>query len=142
MITIYNRADMAHVLTRDLDPRLIDLLRRRFADLVTPYGDLTDWTEFIVVEPGDTEADVERELGFSPLVNPVDGSRFGTPTFQPFWDHLALAAGYFEMAFSFGSTFAAIVLVADDRHVDSHLLRSCRMYASDKQTPRIQWPKK
>ncbi|MBB4155439.1 hypothetical protein GGQ80_003362 [Sphingomonas jinjuensis] len=96
MITIYDRADMAYVLARDLDPRLIDLLRRRFAALVTPYGDLTDWTEFIVVEPGDTEADVERELGFSPLVNPIDGSRFGAPTFQPFWDHLISAAGYFE----------------------------------------------
>ena len=47
---------------------VIRVLADRVAALRTEFGDLTDHTEFLVVEPGDTEADIVRHVGFSPLV--------------------------------------------------------------------------
>lgn len=129
MITIYDRAAMARVLTLDIDPQLRRLLERRFAALITPWGDLTDWTEWIILEPGDEESDIVREVGFSPLVEPVDGARFGTKGFCPFWDHLDHEDGHFVMIQSFGSTFAYVLIAPDTDSIFPELLTLCRQYS-------------
>lgn len=132
MIRIYDRAAMAHVMTLDLDPRLRALLEQRFAALITPDGDLTDWTEWLIFQPGDSESDIVREVGFSPLVEPIDGARFGGKGFQPFWDHLTKHGDWgWELSISFGSTFAYILLIQDTGGVDDPLLTMCRLYAAD-----------
>ena len=128
MITIYDRASMARVLTLDLDPQLRSLLDRRFASLVTADGDLTNWTEWLIIEPGDREADIVREVGFSPLVEPIDGARFGSKGFHAFWDHLTKRDGWFELTISFGSTFAYVLLIEDAPGVPDDLLALCREY--------------
>ncbi|WP_375287067.1 hypothetical protein [Sphingomonas sp.] len=129
MITIYDRASMARVLTLELDSQLHRILERRFASLVTSDGDLTDWTEFLVVEPGDGEDDIVREVGFSPVIEPVDGARFGTKGFRPFWDHLDREDGHFVMIQSFGSTFAYVLIIPDAEGIWPELLLLCRHYA-------------
>lgn len=130
MIQIYDRAAMAHVMTRDLDPRLRALLEQRFASLITPDGDLTNWTEWLILEPGDGEIEIVREIGFSPLIEPIDGARFGGAGFQPFWDHLIRHGDWgFEMIVSFGSTFAYILLIPETDGIDDALLTLCRQYA-------------
>jgi len=108
------------------DPRLRALLERSFASMHTPHGDLTDDTEWLVVEPGDTEEDIIREIGFSPLVEEIDGTRFGSPDFHPSWDHIAMHEGYYEAIWTFGSTFAYILFIPD---VEGLLLALCREYA-------------
>ena len=113
MFHLYDRATMAQAMTLDLEPRLRALLAERIAGLKTEYGDLTDCTEFLIVEPGDTEADVVRHVGFSPLVDPIDGHRWPDARFQPGWDYLADRGGWFELIVTFGSTFAYILLIAD-----------------------------
>lgn len=130
MLHLYDRATMAHALTLDLDPRLHCLLSERIAALRTGYGDLTDWTEFLIVEPGDTEVDIIRHVGFSPLIEPTDGGRYGTPGFHPHWDLLADRGGWFELVFTFGSTFAYVLLVEDCLQTDGALVEACRRYAS------------
>lgn len=130
MITIYDRAAMAHVLTLDLGPQLRSLLERRFASLVTPWGDLTDWTEWIILEPGDDEDDIVREVGFSPLVEPIDGARFGAKGFRPFWDHLDREDNHYLMMQSFGSTFAYVLIIPDAEGILPELLALCRQYAA------------
>jgi len=130
MITIHDRVAMARVLTLDLDPQLRRLLERRFASLVTPWGDLTDWTEWIIVQPGDGEDDIIREVGFSPLVEPMEGARFGANGFRPFWDHLDREDGHYVMIQSFGSTFASVLIVPDAEHILPELLALCRLYAA------------
>jgi hypothetical protein len=129
MITIYDRAAMARVLTLDLDPRLRRLLERRFASLVTIDGDLTDWTEFLIVQPGDGEADIVREVGFSPLAEPIDGGRFETDRFYPFWDQLTAHDGWYELTVSFGSAFAYVLFIQDTEGVLPELRLLCRAYA-------------
>lgn len=113
MLHLYDRATMAHALTLDLEPRLHALLAERIGSLVTADHDLSDQTEFLVIEPGDTEEDVIRAVGFSPLVEPVDGTRFGQPGFETWWDWLANRDGWFEMIVTFGSTFAYVLLIRD-----------------------------
>lgn len=111
MLHLYDRATMAHALTLDLDPRLRELLTRRIENLDTEYGDLTDFTEFLVVERGDEEADIIRIVGFSPLVEPVDGRRYGEEEWLPGWDWIIKHSGWYELTFSFGSAFAYVLFV-------------------------------
>lgn len=130
MIHLYDRATMAQAMTLDLEPRLRALLAERVAALDTEYGDLTDYTEFLIVEPGDTEADVVRHLGFSPLVDPIDGHRWPDPRFEPGWSILADRSGWFELVFTFGSTFAYVLLVRDAAGVVGELVALCRTFAA------------
>ena len=127
MLHLYDRATMAHALMLDLDPKLRALLATRIADLVTPDGDLTDWTEYLIVEPDDTEEDIVRTIGFSPLVEPIAGARFGSPGFEPHWDWLSDHGGWFELIETFGSSFAYVLLIKDGPGMLSAL---CRTYHS------------
>lgn len=130
MIHLYNRAGMARALTLDLDPTLSALLKLHIDHLTSGEHDLTDYTEFLVVQPGDSEADIVRHVGFSPLVEPIDGARFPDPGFQPHWDWLARRpGGWFEMICTFGSTFAYVLLIQDVEGLPADLAALCRRYA-------------
>lgn len=122
MITIYNRADVARV----HEPRLRSIIEYR----INALGDLMDWTEILVVEPGDSEADIIREAGFSPLLEPIDGIRFGGEGFRPFWDHLTDCGGWFELSVSFGSSFAYILFIADAEDLPPGLCHLCNTYGA------------
>lgn len=122
MLHFYDRATIAHALTL---PSLPAPLRQRIAAL---RDDLIDWTEYLVIETGDTERDIIRYVGFSPLVEPIDGARFGQPGFHPPWDWIAKHDGWFELVFSFGSTFAYVLFVQDSEGVDPDLLSLCRAH--------------
>jgi hypothetical protein len=126
---IYDHATMAKTLALATDPQLYSLLQRRSSSLSEGEYDLTNDTEFIVIDGGDTEGDIVRHVGFSPLVEPMDGIRFGQEGFAPFWDWLVRHEGWFELSISFGSTFAYVLFIRDGGGVDPELLRLCRYYA-------------
>lgn len=128
MLHLYDRATIRRALSLDLDPRLHALMERKVAAW---DGELLDYTEFLVVEPGDTEADIVRHIGLSPLVEPIDGIRFGRPGFHPHWDYLTTHPGWHEMIFTFGSAFAYILLIADRPGTLPELLALCRTYDGD-----------
>lgn len=130
MMLLHDRATMAHALTLDLDPRLHMLLSERIAALTSGENDLTDWTEFLIVQAGDTEADIVREVGFSPLVEPIDGVRYPEPDFQPGWNWLGDHGGWFEMIVTFGSTFAYVLLIEDAEGVPDDLRDLCGRYSA------------
>ena len=125
---LYDRVTMAHALTLDLDRQLRALLTSRIEAL---GEELIDWTEFLIVQPGDTEADIVCHVGFSPLVEPFDGVLYGEPSFQPSgWDLLLAHGGWFEMIVTFGSTFAYILLIKDEEGLPHGLRAMCRSYAN------------
>jgi hypothetical protein len=126
MLHLHNRATMAHALTLDLDPTLLRLLKDRIGALGEA---LIDWTEYLIVESGDTEAEIIRHVGFSPLVEPIDGRRFGEPGFHRHWDWLTDKNGWFEMIVTFGSTFAYVLLIQDSEGIPSNLLCLCHEWA-------------
>ncbi|MFC3714328.1 hypothetical protein ACFOMD_17295 [Sphingoaurantiacus capsulatus] len=130
MISLPDRASIEGARDLALEPRLGALLNARIADLATPYGDLTDLTHFLVVEPGDTEAQIVEAVGFSPLVDPVDGVRSGDARFLPWWDLLRRHDGWFELVVCVGdSGFAFVLFIADADGVDRRLSDLCRTFA-------------
>ena len=85
----------------------------------------------VIIQPGDTEADIILHLGQSPLVEPIDGARFGTPGFHPHWAWLSDHGGWFEMILTYGSTFANVLFIEDAEGVEPELLAMCRCHAGD-----------
>ena len=83
-----------------------------------------------LLQPPRRQADVVRHVGFSPLVDPIDGHRWPDARFQPGWDYLADRGGWFELIVTFGSTFAYILLIADCHGAASDLKLLCRSFIS------------
>jgi hypothetical protein len=81
------------------------------------------------VEVGDTEASITEQLGFSPLINPLDGKRFGTEGFAVPFDILIDHNGYFELVMTVGNDgFAFVVFVRDREGVDPDIRAMCHRY--------------
>lgn len=100
MIIIHDRATAVRALSEPLDPPIRSALEREIALLTSGEHDLTRDTAILVVQPGDTAANIARETGL-PL--PLDG-----------WDLLTSRDGVHRMIVTYGSTFATILLIPDD----------------------------
>lgn len=124
MISLPDRAALKRALAGRLQPRLRELLAERLT--VTEANGVADMTHYLVVQFGDTEADIVEAIGLSPLINPIDGARFGTVSFQSWWDWLANVDGWFEMTITVGNSGFAYVLIIEDRGEPTELLRLCR----------------
>ena len=132
MITIYDSADMARVLSGPVDPNLKSILLERL-DILAEFSewDLADLAHFIIVEPGDCIDAIETELGISPFVNLVDGVRYPDSRFQPNWEHCIVRKRYFDLTFALCDAGLAICLLVPDRDdIESQLLELCREYAT------------
>jgi hypothetical protein len=128
MLSLHDSASTADALLSSIDPTLRELLIARVASLKT--NGLTDLTHFLVVQPGDTEAMIVDEIGFSPLVNVFDDVRFGDDCFHPFWDRLRDVGGWYEMIVAVGNGgFAFVLLIEDADGIDAELLNLCRTHA-------------
>jgi hypothetical protein len=115
---------LAQPLPTDLKPHLSRLIEARIRALGEA---LIPWTEIVVIEPADTEADIIRAIGFTPLIEPIDGARY--PDFeQGAWDVIVDHDRYFEMQFTFGSTFGYLLLVEDADSVIPELRELCRRF--------------
>lgn len=121
MMHLYDRATMAHALTTDIEPELHSLLQSHFSRL----GELIDYTEFLVIQPGDTEADLLGLIGQTPTVEPIEGCRYGEPGFFEHWTSLVKSGGWYEMTLTFGAEFAYVLLIQNAPGVPSDLLRLC-----------------
>ena len=128
MISLPDRAAVERALAGSLPERLRDLLAAHH--LAAIASGVADMSHYLVVQAGDTEADIVREVGFSPLVNPIDGLRFGTGAFHPWWDWLSDRDGWFEMIVTVGNSgFANILLIGDVEGLPVELRALCRRHA-------------
>ena len=116
MITIYDSATMARVLSGPIDPDLKAILLERLALLYPEFSDwnLSELASFIIVEPGDCIEAIEHELGMSPTVNLVDGKRFPDPAFEPSWEFCIARKGYYDLTFVLSDSGLGIVLLVPD----------------------------
>lgn len=127
MISLYDRTSFERVASLCAKPDLKRLLTARIAGFQGDGYDLTKLTHILVIEPGDTEPDIIEEIGLSPLVNAIDGVRYGDPAFVPTWDWLSDLGGWFELILTVGNSgFAYILLIQDADGVDPALLALCR----------------
>ena len=123
MISIFDAASLSAALATPLDPRLRVMIEQRINS--ARKNGLAEMTHIVVVQPGDTEADIVVELNWTPLVNPIDGRRFGESGFVAPWDWLQRHdGGWYEMVVTVGNSgFAFVVLLTPD--MDPDLLQVC-----------------
>ena len=111
MLSIYDDNTAKDALGGSLDPALREIIKARWSDAQT-LG-LSDQTHILVIQPGDTEEVVQEQLGWSPLVHPIDEIRFGSKHFQPYWSWLQSFAGWYELMHTVGNAGFAYILLID-----------------------------
>ena len=127
MLSLYDEATTKAALALPIDPHLRALLTTRIVHYAA--AGLTSATHILVIRPGDTEHDIEREIGFYPTTNIIDRVRSGSAAFHPFWDWLQDLGGWFEMIVTVGNGgFAFILLIEDADGVDPTLLALCHQH--------------
>jgi hypothetical protein len=130
MLTIRESAEMERALSGPLDTTLKAMLLSRLRSL-SEYSDfnLSELVHFIIVEPGDTIAIVEYELGFSPFVNFVDGERYPSPAFTPSWEWLTEKGRWIDTMWALSdSGFGIVLLVPDYEGIEPNLLAMLKTY--------------
>jgi hypothetical protein len=90
---------------------------------------------FIVLEPEDSTAAANQQLGFSMLCNRMDGVRFGEPGFAPSFELVEEHSRYYEMVFVLSDDGHGVVIFVPKDHVDPELLALCKRYAIPAQEP-------
>jgi hypothetical protein len=129
MLSLDNRTSLEGSLNIPMHPQLHRLLAERVHDAAK--SDLLDLTHLLVVQPGDCEHDIVNEISMSPLTNPLDGSRFTSPHFMPWWDFMTKhEPDWYEILICCGNSgFAYILLIQDAEGVQTELRELCRTYA-------------
>lgn len=121
MLTITDGVSLSRALTTSIDPRLKQLLTDRIQQL--DVEDLSTAARFIIVQPGDTLDDLEKELGFLIAGDHERG-------FDPEWvaDH----GTFYEAVWILTDDgFAHVVLVPREPGISPDLLDFCATYASE-----------
>ncbi len=110
MLSIYDKATASAVLDQPLSDELKDIIQARWSDAET-LG-LGGETHIAVIQPQDSEQTILSELGWSPLVHPINETRFGSADFQPYWSWLQDLGGWYELLHTVGNAgFAYILLI-------------------------------
>lgn len=132
MISSRTMAAIRSTLNLLADNQLRALLTERIEQLTNAWEgiDLSDLTHFLIIQAGDTAADAENDLGWSLLVNMVDGARYGQPAFTPSWEWIEDHGGWFEFVYILSDDgFGVTVFVQDDPDTDADLSAMCREFA-------------
>lgn len=112
-------------------------LRTLVADRVHDWSamGLLDLTHLLIVEPGDTEEALVNVIGFSPLVNPIDGKRYETEGFAFPFDYIEDHGCWFELFVTIGNSgFAFVLFVWNTEGTIPELLSLCRRHSEDNHT--------
>lgn len=134
MISIYDEDTSRAALACALDGQLRTAINTHL-DRATKNG-LQAMTYLLVVEATDTDTAIEQELGFSPLVCPIDGYHWRDARFVPQWAWLDHQRGWFELIITVGNSgFAYILLVADSADAVSDLVAMCRHHLAGARKP-------
>lgn len=130
MISVRDEASLSRALELQIDERLKSLLRERRTQLGYDF-DLTELAHFLIVQPGDELSAIEQALGFSVLVNQVDGSHFGDMDFSPSSEWIADHGFCWEAVFIFeDGGFGHVLLVPKLPAVNADLIALCSQHAS------------
>lgn len=116
------------------DPALRSLIAQRFRELAEdePY-DPDVYGYFVVAEPGDSAATLEKETGCPILGSLFTEARFGDPEFSPCFEFLEEheRPACYEMVFILSdSGFGIDLFIPKQPGIDAQLLAMCKTYAT------------
>lgn len=116
---------------RIADPDVRRLVERRFNEICDgePYQEEVHGT-FILVEPGDTVADLEEESGFPIMHNPFDGARFPAPEFVPVAEVIEQHKSAYELVLIFTDEgTGSNIFIPIHPGIDAELLAMCARFS-------------
>lgn len=120
------------------DPGLHELVALRFTQILA--GEAYDYERhgyMVVVEPGDTVAQLEEETHLAILHGLFDDVPYGDPDFAPSFDFLEEHHDCYEILFIGNDDgFATTLFVPKAKGIDPGLLALCRSFA----TPAVTSP--
>ncbi len=101
------------------------LVRQRFSE-ISVAGEV----HFVIVQVGDSVAELERECGFPILTNMVDDTRYGDDGFTPCFEVLEEHDRCYEMVFILNDDGYGIdIFIPKVIGIDPELLAMCHAYA-------------
>ena len=106
------------------DPDILKLVTLRLSQLGS-----TLTAPMIIMEPGDSLSDIEKEIGFSILTNLFDDISYPYPDYMPSCEALEDHGGCYEMLFILGDGDEAVELFIPKTVVDSSLSAMCADFA-------------
>ncbi len=102
------------------------LVQQRINDL---GGEAFDSAAFLVIQPGDTLAAIDSQLGFSSLANRITGIRFDEPGFWPSFEFVEELPTCYDMVFIISDDgFGIELFIPLDIDIPD-LLAMCQRYA-------------
>lgn len=113
------------------DQALCQLLAKRLA-FYAEYEDLelSALFKLILIEPGDTLADLDGEFNGAFLINHFSGRRLGDEGFRPCFETLDEHPTFYGMVFCEGDAgFCVEVIVPKSIDIDTRLLKLCAQFA-------------
>jgi hypothetical protein len=133
MRIIRDPADTASI----ADPELRHLIEKTIVALSEDYPyDPDVLGYFIIVQPGDTLATINAQIGFDILANKWTGVRFDQPGYTQSFEVLEEHAGYWEMVFILSDDGYGIeVFIPKAQGIDPDLLAMCARHAVPATTP-------
>ena len=118
-------------MTKLARPELRCLIEKVIADLGEDFcHDPKGLGYFLVIEPGDTLADIHAHIGFDILANRYTGIRFDQPGYTPSFEVLEEHAGYYEMVFIVSDDGFGIEVFIPKTIDIAELLAMCQRYAT------------
>jgi hypothetical protein len=119
------------------DPELRHLIEKTIAAL-SPDGtyDSDVLGYFLIVQPGDSIATINAQIGFDILANKWTGIRFDQPGYTPLFEVLEEHTGYFELVFLIDdSGYGIEVFIPKTAGIDADLLAMCARHVIPATTP-------
>lgn len=115
-------------------PAIRDLVRQRITELSQgePFDPAT-MGALVLVEPGDTAAQLEKECGCLLTTGLFGDTKYGDPDFMPCFEWLEhhIQAHCYEMLFIMTDDgIGTALFVPDEPDIDPELLAFCREYAA------------
>jgi hypothetical protein len=114
------------------DQAMCQLLTERLA-FYAGYEDLelSDLFKLILIEPGDTLADLDIKFNGAFLINHFSGCRLGDEGFRPCFETLEEHTTFYDMVFCEGDAgVCVVVIVPKTDGIDTRLLSLCAQYAT------------
>jgi hypothetical protein len=132
MLLLQTTAAIRHAATSHADADLRTILATRLAQLAGSDCDVAAQVEFFIVEPTDSLDEVTGALGFSLLINPVDGSHFPDPAFTPSFEWADRHCGWTELTFVLSDDGPALVLLVprDPTQAPAELVQMCEIFTT------------
>ena len=131
MQILRDEEDFACAIDSWADQELVQLLQSRlafYAEYEEPLGELF---KLILVEPGDTQADLDGQFDGAFLINYYSGRRYGDPGFKPAFEVLEEYPGFYAMLLCEGDGgFGIEVIVPKATSIDARLLSLCAQFAT------------